>query len=143
MDGSSHRCRYHSFYGAAVFLYPDIERNSTTNFRENKIFVLLFQCFGKWSVLITYYIIYNTAFCPCSFFPNVLWYQFFVAGFRKFFVFGIKKKSCRAYQEWWFGIILSCHIHPSVPEPRKVRYQFFKVILKNKREYKYSLLLGL
>ena len=141
MDGSSHRCRYHSFYGAAVFLYPDIERNSTTNFRENKIFVLLFQCFGKWSVLIILYIIQHFVLVLFS----LMFYgiNFFVAGFRKFFVFGIKKKSCRAYQEWWFGIILSCHIHPSVPEPRKVRYQFFKVILKNKREYLYSLLLGL
>jgi hypothetical protein len=30
-------CRYRFFYDAAVFLYSDIERNDTKNFREKKI----------------------------------------------------------------------------------------------------------
>ncbi len=39
-------------------MYSDIERNDTRNFREKKIFVLLFLELWKWSVLITYYILF-------------------------------------------------------------------------------------
>lgn len=44
-----------------------------------------------------------------------------------------------------FGIILSCYIRPSAPALEKGWYQFFKVILENKREYKILsfILLGL
>ncbi len=37
MGDSSEWCRYRFFYDAAVFLYSDIERNDTKNFREKKI----------------------------------------------------------------------------------------------------------
>ena len=33
------------------------------------------------------------------FFPNVLWYQFFVTDFRQLLVFGIKRSLCRMCQE--------------------------------------------
>ncbi|KDS42922.1 putative membrane protein [Phocaeicola vulgatus str. 3975 RP4] len=33
------------------------------------------------------------------FFPIVLWYQFFVSGFRQLFVFGIKRSFYRVCQE--------------------------------------------
>lgn len=42
--------------------------------------------------------IYNITFSSLFFFPNVLWYQFFVAGFRQLFVFGIKQVFCRAHR---------------------------------------------
>jgi len=38
MGGVPEWCRYRFFYDAAVFLYSDIERNDTKNFREKKIF---------------------------------------------------------------------------------------------------------
>ena len=37
MGGVPEWYRYRFFYDAAVFLYSDIERNDTKNFREKKI----------------------------------------------------------------------------------------------------------
>ena len=73
-------CRCLFFYDAAVFLYSDIERNDTRNFREKKIFrvalsgtlevkrvnhILYIICLY---IIYSYIIyIYNIVFCSCSF----------------------------------------------------------------------------
>jgi hypothetical protein len=108
-DGRQFRndVRYRFFYNAAVFLYSGVERNDTTNFREKKIFVSLFPVFEE---VYQSYIIYpfihilyiHILFIYIIFlffFPNVLWYQFFVTDFRQLLVFGIKRSLCRMCQE--------------------------------------------
>ncbi|KAB4416802.1 hypothetical protein GAO06_28695, partial [Bacteroides thetaiotaomicron] len=95
------------FYVAAVFLYSDIERNATKNFREKKILRVALS--GSEAYFIYYmfidlyiiysYIIYIYGILSLFFFPIVLWYQFFVSGFQQLFVFGIKKEFFRVYQE--------------------------------------------
>ena len=130
---------YLFFYDAAVFLYSGIERNDTRNFREKKIFrvvlsgtlevervnhILYFICLY---IIYSYIIyIYNIVFCSCSFSLMFYGINFLRPASSSFLYLVSKRRSsgCARNDNSVSFHISSCHVCPSVPELRKVRYQF-------------------
>ena len=122
--------------------------------------MLLFLELLKWSVLITYYIlfvyilyivclyiiysciiyIYNMLFCFSSF--SLMFYGInFLRPTSSSFLYLVSKGRSAEPIEWDNSVSFHHAIFAhQCRNPKRIGIRFFKVILKNKREYLYSLL---